>query len=60
MQKGNERKNVGLLGFLKDLAVIGGNEPKEHKEIFHSDRMSRMTGEDRINRKDLKENKDIF
>jgi hypothetical protein len=27
MQKGNERKNVVLLGFLKDLVVMGGNGP---------------------------------
>jgi hypothetical protein len=26
MQKGNERKNVVLLGFLKDLAAMKGNE----------------------------------
>jgi hypothetical protein len=29
MQKGNERKKVVLLGFLKDLAVMKGNEAFE-------------------------------
>jgi hypothetical protein len=27
MQKGNEPKNVVLLGFLKDLAAMTGNDP---------------------------------
>jgi hypothetical protein len=27
MQKGNEPKNVVLLGFLKDLAAVTGNDP---------------------------------
>jgi hypothetical protein len=27
MQKGNERKNVVLLGVLKDFGVMGGNDP---------------------------------
>jgi hypothetical protein len=27
MQKRNERKNVVLLGFLKDFEVMGGNDP---------------------------------
>jgi hypothetical protein len=27
MQKGNERKNVVLLGFLKDLVAMTGNDP---------------------------------
>jgi hypothetical protein len=34
MQKGNERKNVVLLGFLKDLAAMKGNEQGRDSRAF--------------------------
>jgi hypothetical protein len=36
MQKGNERKNVALLGFLKDLAGRMGNEAFECRLLARS------------------------
>jgi hypothetical protein len=56
MQKRNERKNVVLLGFLKDLVAMGGNDPLSPG--FGAAR--RDWAFDRMNKMDRMKNPEIF